>query len=484
MSQTLEIGAAYVRVSTNDQTELSPDAQIRVILDAAKADGYIIPPEFIFVEHRGISGRKAENRTEFLRMISIAKCQNPAPFKRLYLWKFSRFARNQEESIFYKGILRKKCGIEVKSVSEPLPEGMFGRLIETIIEWFDEYYSINLSGEVLRGMTEKALRNGYQAVPSLGYRAIGGGQPFVIQPDKMEIAEFIHISYHNGLDMTAVSREANRRGYRTNRGQPFERRTVLRILTNKFYIGTVTWNGISFQGTHELNPAIVAVFDENQKRIEQEYRPVSRRQISSCKHWLSGLLKCGICGASLSLNKSHDISKRGDTFQCWKYAKGSHHGSNSISVRKAEAAILESLQAILDTGQIEYEFIPPKDTREVTEETLLQETIAKLEYKEQRIREAYEAGIDTLEEYRANKLRIADERQQLQSELLQQQEQSQSGQAQAPNKNEVLARIQVVYNLLSDPDVDFEVKGNAIRQVVKEIIYDRQTKEFRVYYYA
>ena len=37
----LEIGAAYVRVSTDDQTELSPDAQIRVIMDAAKADGFI-----------------------------------------------------------------------------------------------------------------------------------------------------------------------------------------------------------------------------------------------------------------------------------------------------------------------------------------------------------------------------------------------------------------------------------------------------------
>lgn len=43
MSKNLEIGAAYVRVSTDDQTELSPDAQVRVILDAAKADGYIIP---------------------------------------------------------------------------------------------------------------------------------------------------------------------------------------------------------------------------------------------------------------------------------------------------------------------------------------------------------------------------------------------------------------------------------------------------------
>ena len=134
----LEIGAGYVRVSSDDQTELSPDAQIREIRQAAKADGYTIPPEFIFVEKRGISGRKADNRPEFQRMIAIAKAQTPAPFSRLYVWKFSRFARNQEESTFYKSILRKKCGVEIKSVSEPIMEGMFGRLIETIIEWFDE----------------------------------------------------------------------------------------------------------------------------------------------------------------------------------------------------------------------------------------------------------------------------------------------------------------------------------------------------------
>ena len=205
----LEIGAAYVRVSTDDQTELSPDAQIRVIMDAAKADGFIIPKEYIFIEKKGISGRKADNRPEFQRMIAIAKSQKPAPFKRLYLWKFSRFARNQEESTFYKGILRKKCDVEIKSVSEPIMEGMFGRLIETIIEWFDEYYSINLSGEVLRGMTEKALREGYQATPCLGYRAVGEGKPFVVEEKSYAIVEYIFQTYHSGKDMTATARAAS-----------------------------------------------------------------------------------------------------------------------------------------------------------------------------------------------------------------------------------------------------------------------------------
>ena len=271
--KTLEIGAAYIRVSTDDQTELSPDAQLREIQKTAKADGYIIPAEFVFVEKRGISGRRAENRPEFQRMIATAKSQKPAPFSRLYLWKFSRFARNQEESTFYKGILRKKCGVEIKSVSEPIMEGMFGRLIETIIEWFDEYYSYNLSGEVLRGMTEKALRNGYQSAPCLGYSAVGDGQPFTINEPQYQIVEYIFRAYHSGADMTRIARSCNDRGWRTQRGNPFERRSISRILQNHFYEGVVEWNGHSFQGTHETRPSVTDIFDDVQERIRREYRP-------------------------------------------------------------------------------------------------------------------------------------------------------------------------------------------------------------------
>jgi xylulokinase len=46
----------------------------------------------------------------------------------------------------------KKDRVDVISVSEPVIDGPFGSLIERIIEWMDEYYSIRLSGEVLRGM--------------------------------------------------------------------------------------------------------------------------------------------------------------------------------------------------------------------------------------------------------------------------------------------------------------------------------------------
>ena len=56
-------------------------------------------------------------------------------------------------------------------------EGMYGRLIETIIEWSDEFYSYNLAQEVRRGMTEKAMRGGYQCKPPIGYTPTPDGVP-------------------------------------------------------------------------------------------------------------------------------------------------------------------------------------------------------------------------------------------------------------------------------------------------------------------
>ncbi len=481
-SDTLEIGAAYVRVSTDDQTELSPDAQVRVIMEAAKADGYVIPQDFIFIEHKGISGRRSDNRPEFQRMVAIAKSQYPAPFRRLYVWKFSRFARNQEESTFYKGILRKKCGVEIKSVSEPIMEGMFGRLIETIIEWFDEYYSINLSEEVRRGMTEKVLRNGYQLVPCLGYKALGHGQPYLIDEEKYPYVEYIFRAYHDGLDMTQIARQCNSRGWRTRRGNPFERRTIQRILNNKFYIGIVEWNGYSFQGTHEVRSTVTDLWEDNQKRLAAEYRPIRRREASSCQHWLSGLLKCAVCDATLSFSRASSPKRRSDIFQCWKYAKGFHPGSNSVAVRIAENAVLESLRKVLESRELDYEVVTKTDEKISAEEALLTDALARIQIKEQRVRDAYENGIDTLEEYKANKLRLAAEKTELTNQL--ESLKCTDIEVSPPGKEEVLARIRRAYDILSDPDVDFETKGNALRRVVKKIVYDRQENTFSFYYYA
>ena len=115
----------------------------------------------------------------------------------ILVWKFSRFARNQEESIVYKSLLKKKHKVDVISISEPLVDGPFGSLVERIIEWMDEYYSIRLSGEVTRGMTEKALAADTRHVRRWDTGSPSAGKPPVIVPEEAEIIKIIFDRYVN-----------------------------------------------------------------------------------------------------------------------------------------------------------------------------------------------------------------------------------------------------------------------------------------------
>ena len=104
--KNMPTAAAYIRVSTDDQAELSPDSQLEEIKKYASREGLRLLPDQIYIDS-GISGKRAGRRPAFLRMVAAAK-EPGCPFSVILLWKFSRFARNQEESIFYKSILRSK----------------------------------------------------------------------------------------------------------------------------------------------------------------------------------------------------------------------------------------------------------------------------------------------------------------------------------------------------------------------------------------
>lgn len=459
----MKTGALYIRVSTEDQAELSPDAQKRLLLDYAKKNDIIVSKNFIFAE--SVSGRHAQKRPEFQRMIATAK-QPSHPIDIILVWKFSRFARNQEESIVYKSML-KKDRVDVVSVSEPLIEGPFGSLIERIIEWMDEYYSIRLSGEVLRGMKEKALQHGYQTTPCLGYDAVGHGKPFVINESEYAMVSYIMDLYDNqNMDETAIARRCNDLGYRTKRGNLFERRTVDRILENPFYCGTVIWNGVEFEGAHEVRLSRER-FEKRQELIASRKRPIKARNVSTCKHWLSGLIKCSICGATLSYTGSNACPY----FQCWKYAKGFHKTSVALSVKKAEEAVTDYFDQVLSGAEFSYiRKSQPKDNNDLEIERL-QKELSKLEIREKRIREAYESEIDTLEEYKANKERLTASRLKLNSQienLLHDQDEPEI------NTEEILREIKSVNDVLKNPDVSYEEKGMLIRGIVNQIIYNKE----------
>lgn len=232
--------AIYIRVSTDRQEELSPDAQKRLILEYARKNHIVVLEEGIFLEEGGVSGKRAEKRPVFQRMIALAKSQEH-PFDVILVWKFSRFARNQEESIVYKSML-KKDKVDVISVSEPLVEGPFGSLIERIIEWMDEYYSIRLSGEVFRGMSENAMRGNFQAKPPFGYMVPYPKAVPVIVEEQAVVVRLIFYKYVvEGMSIANITQFLNQLGLQTGNGRKFEKRTVDYILQNGGVILGITF---------------------------------------------------------------------------------------------------------------------------------------------------------------------------------------------------------------------------------------------------
>lgn len=480
-------GAAYIRVSTHMQEELSPDAQKKLILERAKADNILIPPEYIYLE-KGISGKRADRRPEFQRMIATAK-QKPSPFSAIYVWKFSRFARNQEESILYKGLLRKQCGVEVISVSEPLIDGPFGSLIERIIEWMDEYYSIRLSGEVTRGMMEKAQRGGYLARPPLGYRIEQSKQPPVVVEDEARIVRLIFDKYVNdGMSLFQLARFLNARGLKTSHGKSFEPRGLEYIIQNPVYCGYVRWNRtcnetkevkdqeewIVRKGSHQ--PIISEeIFQAAQKRWESEYHPRGARPSATYKHWLSGLVKCPYCGRTMIVKKVNNYTY----FVCYGYSKGKCQKSTLVNSKVLEPEVLKAIQAASQETFLDFQIRPSIQAETDSELALLQSQLDKLDVKEQRIKEAYRNGIDTLKEYKENKEILAKELDDLR-ERLENLQKVPDPDALAPVMQE---RLHNVYEILSSNSFSDQQKSEALRSVVEKIVWHREEQLAEVFYY-
>lgn len=490
----MKTGALYIRVSTHMQDELSPDAQKRLLLEYAKANDILVSNDNIFIE-TGISGRKVDKRPEFQKMISLAKTK-PAPFDSILVWKFSRFARNQEESIVYKSLLRKQCNIDVISVSEPLIDGPFGSLIERIIEWMDEYYSIRLSGEVTRGMTEKALRGGYQARPPLGYKIAVKGEPPVIVPAEAKIVRIIFEKYvHEKQGYFDIARYLNSLGYKTSHGKSFEARSIDYIIQNPTYCGMIRWNRtenetnrikdkdewIITEGHHE--PIISKeLFDAAQERYKSTYRPRGARPSSTYRHWLSGLLKCPHCGRTMIAKRVVKKSNGANYayFTCYGYSKGKCLIPSNVSSLKLEPAVLSSLKEILDTKTLSFEYKVIEQTEQIDEKALLEEQLQQIALKEQRIKTAYREGIDTIEEYKHNREIIERERDEIQQKIC---ELESVDIDTSDDKAIMLKKIQNVYEVVSSSDYTDQQKNEMLKTIVDKYVYDKENDTLNAYYY-
>lgn len=465
----MKTAAAYIRVSTEEQTEYSPDSQLKAIRKYAKEHDMILPEEFVFMDE-GISGRTAGKRPEFQRMIGTAKTK-PKPFDVILLWKFSRFARNRQDSIVYKSMLRKQCGIDVVSISEQLGDDNTSVLIEALIEAMDEYYSLNLAEEVKRGMNEKFSRGGVVSQPPFGYKMQEGK---FVPDENADTVRMVFDDFLAGKGYRQIAAKLNAFGITTKNGNTWGNRNIEYLLTNPVYIGKLRRsedpkdrtdryheNAQLVNGTHEpiIAPEVFGQAQARRADLKKRYGKYARQ--GTVEFMLKGLCRCSNCGATLVATQG------GKYLQCHNYSRGQCAVSHCISTAKITNAVLDRLRADLEGGELVIE-VSPAEKQRPAETDVLNAALAREEKKLERVREAYEAGVDSLAEYKENKAKI-----QTRIAELKANHKPAPKLTESERQERVRGRIRSNLGMLTRDDVSETTKNECLRTFVDRVIFLR-----------
>ncbi len=480
-------GALYIRVSTDDQTEYSPDSQIKLCYKYAKEHNIEILKEHIYQED-GISGTNVEKRTSFKRMIATAK-KKPKPFDVILIYSFSRFARNREDAIMYKSLLRKKLGIDVVSITQPLSEGKESILMEALYEAMDEYYSVDLAEQSIRGKIEKASRGEHQGGTPYGY--IYDKNTKTLYPDK-EKAEIVKLIFKEWIkpeqSIRGLCRMLNDMNILTTRGCKWSDRSMYLILQNPAYIGYSRFTVGGMKRNYKHPDTITAkgkwepIIDMKTWNLaKQKMDDHDKKWFKYKKHytknefWLRGIVKCSDCGKSLV--RCNVKGKPVPFFQCTGFTKGRCQDSHYIRQDQLVPAILEQIKKDY-TDKLNIKITEGKDTPQYDQISIIKKNIEKLKTKRERIKEAYINEIDTLEEYKENKKKLDNEEKQLKEQL----KELNYKEKQEVRKEKTYELCKTAYEILSDEETSFDLKDDVAHRLFDHITYNKKENTLEIVY--
>ncbi len=329
MSFVIPRVALYARFSSDNQRTESIDAQIR----AMKA--YCTEKHFHIVSVYIDEARSAttDRRPNFQQMIEDS---GKGLFDIVLVHKLDRFSRNRYDSAIYKSKL-KKNNVSIASVLERIDDSPESVMMEAMLEGMAEYYSKNLSREVMKGMNETALQCKHTGgCCPLGYD-LDSDRKLIINPYESEAVRIIFEMFDNGYGYSEIIKHLNDNGYKTKKGCIFGKNSLYEILGNEKYTGVFIYNKASGKNhNHTRNnhsykaydeiiriengcPQIISkeLFDRVQKRRENNKRNAGRYH-SQEFYLLTGKIFCGICGKRMigNLRFSGRNKNRLATYRC------------------------------------------------------------------------------------------------------------------------------------------------------------------------
>lgn len=312
----METGTAYERFSSDNQHEESIIAQRRSIQDYADRNDIKIVCEYTDEAKTATTDR----RPGFLQMIDdITSGRLKVDY--VLVQELNRFSRDRYDFAVYKHKL-KQHGVRLISVTQPIPEGPEGIILESVIEAMSEHYSANLSKVVIDRMAvhaEKAIHLG--GIPPLGYNVDPQTRKYVVNEAEAEIVRSIFEMAAVNESYIRIIDRLNSLGHKTKKGNPFGINSISEILRNEKYSGVYVFNravGKNYskkRNNHaskdqsdvlRIPGAVPEIIDPILWRkvhdMMNERKEVSPRSTAKEMYILTGKIFCGECGSAFTGN--------------------------------------------------------------------------------------------------------------------------------------------------------------------------------------
>ena len=303
-------------------------------------------------------------------------------------------------------------------------------------------------------------------------------------PEEAALVRSIFARFIAGEGLFPIAKWMNDMGITTHRGRKFENRTIEYIVRNPVYIGKLRWNPSGKTRRDFSNENIITSDAEHEPLITEETWKAAQKRMAEVKaqwkyhgrplsekrDWLSGLVRCATCGCTLIFSKPH-------YWKCNGYAKGACKHTQHIADERLKGMILARMEQDARPGsRVSYALVNPA-SESLDESTQLLEQQKNIAVRIARLREAYLAGVESLESYSAAKTTLEQQGESIAQRL---------EEAKTPtdeSKAEILIRKNIASCVaLLNSDASKEEKHNAIHSIIEKCTFSKESNSIALSY--
>lgn len=309
-------GVIYCRKSSEDKNKqiLSLSDQLKQCQEIANRNSIKIVAK-PFIEAK--TGWKSEVRTKFYEMLDLIKSGKADT---IVAWNLDRIGRNGTENGIIRDLITQG---KLRIVTASVTYDQTNTLQTGFENLINEEYSKKLSDVVKARLKLKAERGDYPGQAQIGYkntpRRLKGQRKIVVDNKKWALMRKWWDMMLTGLySVDASLTEITKLGLTGKNGKPISRSTAYMLFRNIFYTGSFEYSGSLYPGNHKAMVSM-AEWLKVQKILDDKGKKGSGTLEMPREKTFQGMLKCGECGATITMSKHIKHYKNGTSQIFWYY---------------------------------------------------------------------------------------------------------------------------------------------------------------------